>query len=749
MLNRNIIRVLLILLVSQVFVFAQTGDPSLLTLDRMFSSREFFPQRVAGTRWMDDGKSYTMLEESKTIPGSEDIVVYDIQTGERNVLVPAEKMIPEGETKPLSIDNYGLYPQQNMLMIFTNSKRVWRRNTRGDYWVINLKTGTVEQLGKDFPKSTLMFAAFSPDFTKAAYVCEHNLYVENLSDHKITPLTTDGSETIINGTFDWVYEEELGMRNGFRWSPDGKRIAYWQLDAEGVGVFYLINDTDSLYSKVIPVQYPKAGTTNSAAKVGVVSADGGETTWFNVPGDPRNNYIARMEWADNSDEIIIQHLNRLQNQNDLVLGNVETGFVKTIHVETDKAWLRAIDDLKWFDNGAEFTWLSERDGWQHVYKISRDGKTQKLMTPGDYDVISVELIDDVNNWLYFIASPDNAAQRYLYRIKMDGASQPVRLSPEDQSGTHNYSITPNVEYAIHTFSNINTPPLTEIVSLPDHKAIRVLADNAELKEKYAALKKKPVEFFKVTIEDGAVLDGFKILPYNFDPAKKYPVLFFVYGEPAGQTVLDRWGRSLWHLYLAQQGYIIISVDNRGTPAPRGREWRKCIYKKVGILSSADQAAAVREIIKWPYVDADRIGIWGWSGGGSSTLNAMFRYPDLYKTGIAVAPVPDERLYDTIYQERYMGLPSDNAEAYRLGSPITYAHQLQGNLMVIHGTGDDNVHYQGTERLINELVKNNKIFSMMAYPNRSHGIYEGPGTTRHLYGTMDWYLKNNLPAGPKE
>ena len=307
------------------------------------------------------------------------------------------------------------------------------------------------------------------------------------------------------------------------------------------------------------------------------------------------------------------------------------------------------------------------------------------------------------------------------------------------------------KWAIHTYSSANKPPVIDLVRLPEHAKVRVLEDNSELREKIAALKKHPIEFFRIDIGDGVLLDGWRIKPPDFDPQKQYPLFFHVYGEPAGQTVLDRWGgeKYLWHLMLAQQGYLVVSVDNRGTPAPRGRQWRKCVYRQIGILASADQAAATRAIIKsWPYVDPDRIGIWGWSGGGSMSLNAIFRYPDLYHTAMAIAFISNQRFYDTIYQERYMGLPDDNEEGFKNGSPITFAHQLKGNLLIIHGTGDDNCHYQSCEALINELIKHGKHFSMMSYPNRSHSIKEGEGTRRHLYELLTRYLKENLPAGPK-
>lgn len=729
---------------------AQTPDSSLLTLERIYSNREFTPERFGPAHWLDDGNGYTTLESSDAVSGGDDIVRYITKTGHREILVPANKLIPPGDSLSLIIDNYEWSPDKKLLLLFTNTKRVWRRNTRGDYWVVDLKNWQLQKLGGDVEPSSLMFATFSPNGSKVGYVMKNNLYVQELASNQITRLTTDGSRTIINGTFDWVYEEEFGLRNGFRWSPDSKSIAYWQLDAEGVGEFFMINTTDSIYSRIIPVQYPKVGTTNSACRVGVVKAEGSNTRWFDVPGDPRNNYIAWMEWADNSNEILVQHLNRLQNTINVMLGDARTGTVRTILTERDSAWLDVVTDLRWLDDGRKFTWVSERDGWRHLYLVSRSGEEVKLLTPGEFDVISVESIDDKNGWLYYIASPDNPTQRYFYRIRLDGKSKAERLTPTNQPGTHSYQISPNSKWAFQTYSSFDKPAVIRLVSLPKHEVVRTLVDNKSLREKVTALRKQPVEFFRVDIGDGVELDAWCIKPPDFDPNKRYPVLFFVYGEPAGQTVLDRWGgsRYLWHTMLAQQGYLVMSVDNRGTPAPRGREWRKCVYRQIGILASADQAAAVRAIIKSrPYVDSTRIGVWGWSGGGSMTLNAMFRYPDLYHTGMSVAPVANQRYYDTIYQERYMGLPENNEDGFINGSPITFAHQLKGSLLLVHGTGDDNVHYQNSEALINALVKGNKRFTMMAYPNRSHGIREGENTTRHLFELLTWYLNENLPAGP--
>lgn len=727
---------------------AQDADSTLITLDKVFGSNYFKAERFGPARWLEDGTGYTTLEPSEKTKLGEDIIAYNAATGKRKILIPAEKLIPSGKEIPLDIDDYQWSPDKKQLLIFTNTARVWRRNTRGDYWMLNLETWSLYKLGGNADSSTLMFAKFSPDQSKIAYVMKNNLYVEDLSSHNIVQLTNDGSFTTINGTFDWVYEEELDLRDGFRWSPDSKSIAYWQLDASGVRDFLLIDDTDSLYSFVKPVQYPLAGTTNSSCRVGVVSAGGGSTVWMKVPGDPRNNYIARMDWAAGSDDIILQHLNREQNKNEVMLGNAKTGDVKTLFIEEDKAWIDVNDDPQWFKSSNQFVWISERDGWRHVYVVSKSTGDLKLITPGQFDVISIERIDEVNGWIYFIASPDNATQKYLYRMALDGIGKAERITPQDEPGTHSYQVSPNSEWAIHTYSLFDTPPVIDVVHLPDHKVINTLVSNSELKNRIKQLKTKPAEFFKVDIGSGVKLDGYCMKPYNFDASKKYPVLFYVYGEPAAQTVLDEWDRGwFWHEMLTQQGYIIISVDNRGTPAPRGREWRKSIYKKIGILSSEDQSAAAAELLKeWPFLDTSRVAVWGWSGGGSGTLDLLFRYPDIYKTGMSVAPVTDQRYYDSIYQERYMGTPQDNTEAYEQGSPITYAEKLKGNLLIVHGSGDDNVHFQNTEALVNKLISLNKPFTMMDYPNRSHGIYEGKNTSLHLFNLLTRYLKEHEPAG---
>jgi dipeptidyl-peptidase-4 len=372
----------------------------------------------------------------------------------------------------------------------------------------------------------------------------------------------------------------------------------------------------------------------------------------------------------------------------------------------------------------------------------------KLLTPGAYDVVSVLKVDAKGGWIYISASPDNAAQRYLYRVPLKGGAA-VRLTPPDQPGTHSYSIAPDAKFAIHTYSAFDRPSQTELVSLPSHQVVRVLASRDKAQQAVAPLVRRPVEFFKVRVPDGTELDGWMILPGDFDAAKRYPMLMYVYTEPAGQTVRDAWfgSQALWYRMLADMGYVVASVDNRGTPAPRGRAWRKAVYGQIGVLSSRDQADAVRQLTRTrPYLDSTRVAVWGWSGGGTATLQAMFRYPDVYQVGMSVASVPDETLYDTIYQERYMGLLPEDSLNYQRASAIHQAEGLAGKLLIVHGTGDDNVHWQGAERLVNRLVQLGKRFDYMTYPNRSHCICEGPGTTLHVYSLLTRYLVENLPAG---
>ena len=729
-----------------VFAFALPGMAQHIpTLEEAAYGGLIRTQGGSYVNWLPDGNHYSKTERRDD--GMYEVASYSAANDERSVLITAEQLINPATGKQLRVRSFQFDAAGRQILIYTNTRRVWRYDTRGDYWVLNLSTGRLQQLGKGLPEATLMFAKFSPQGDRVAYVCQNNIYVENLSDGRRIAVTTDGTDEIVNGTFDWVYEEEFGCRDGFRWSPDGNSIAYWQSDTKGTGWFPIINNVDSLYPTIQRFPYPKAGTQNSAVKVGTVSAQGGITTWIEVPGDAREHYIPRMEYIPDSDELFIQQMNRAQNTNRVWIARTGESTAENIFTDTDKAWLETNDQVSWLEGNKWFTWQSERNGWRHLYRVSRDGKQILPITQGDFDVVSEEGMDLKKGLVYFIASPDNYTQRYLYQARLFGKGEVKRLSPADQSGQHRYSISPNGRWAMHTFSNAQTPPVIDRISLPAHKRVKLITDNAEALRQFQAMGLQPKEFVKVRSGE-LLLDAFMIKPVNFDPNKKYPVIIDVYGEPASATVEDVWqGGSPWHQYLANLGYIVVSIENRGANTPRGREWRKCIYGEVGTFASQDQARGIQDLARqYAYIDLNRIGITGWSGGGSQTLNCMFRYPDVFHTGIAVAFVADQRLYDTIYQERYMNTPQANPDGYRKGSPISYVEGLKGNLLLIHGTGDDNVHYQSCERLVNELVRLGKIFSQISYPMRSHSINEREGTTLHLRKTMADYWLKHLPAG---
>ena len=702
--------------------------------------------------WGADGNSYFQVE-------GESIVKHELPSNQETVLLHREDLIPAGKEEPLDIRYFLFSADFRKLLIYTNTKKVWRYDTRGDYWVYDFADHSLKQLGNSLPVSSLMFAKFAPDGKKAAYVSGHNLYVEDLASREIKALTRDGTRKLINGTFDWVYEEEFDCRDGFRWSPDSRKIAFWQINDSSTRDYLMLNTTDSVYSHVVPVEYPVAGQLPSPYRIGVVDISDDQIRWMRIPTDEQlGSYLPRMEWANNSEELIVQHLNRLQNESDILICKANEGSSEKIFSEKDSAFIDVISQWDeaykmggwdWLMHGAEFLWASEKDGWRHLYRVSRDGKKQTLITNGNFDVIEISRIDEKENLLYFMASPDNATRKYLYRCRLDGKGKAERVTPLSEPGTNDYELSPVAKYAIHDFSNYYTKPSKEWISLPGHQ---VLPGTTGINMPSAAdSTASPISFFKIKTAEGVTMDGWMQKPESFDPSKKYPVLFYVYTEPGSATVKDEYGAGRDILYqgnLAKDGYIYISVDNRGTPAPKGNAWRKCIYRKIGRLNIEDQAMAAEEILKWSFVDSSRIAVWGWSGGGSATLNLLFQHPEIYKTGIAVAGLDNLLTYDNIYEERYMGIPQESHDDYVKGSPITYARNLQGNLLYIHGTGDDNVHFGNAEMLVNELVRFNKNFQYMAYPNRTHDIIEGPGTRQHLRSLFTYYLREHSPGGPK-
>jgi dipeptidyl-peptidase 4 len=732
--------------------------PSQQYYDDLRSNAGVHTNYPAESRWLDGGNRYTVLEPAASDPKALDLVAYDTASGARTILVPAGKLTPQGSSAALVVDDYAWSADGSELLIFTNTQRVWRLHTRGDYWVLHLSDGKLTKLGGDGPPATMMFAKFSPDGTQVAYVRANNIYVQSLADGSIKQITTDGSTDIINGTTDWVTEEEFDLRDAFRWSPDSKSIAYWQFDQSGVEEYTLINDTDAEYPKVFKYKYPHPGGTNAAVRVGVIPAAGGATTWIKLNGDPRNNYIPRMDWVGDSNQIVLQYLNRLQNDDKVMLADAATGETHMLFEDTDKAWVDFMPSFEWLagkDNhsGAgsrneDLLWLSERDGWRHAYLISRSTGQPRLITNFAGDVIDPILLDTTNGYFYFLASPDDLIRQYLYRSRLDGSGTPERVNPADEPGVHFYNVSPNGRWAIHSFSNASHPPRFELAEIDSRKVIRTLVTNDTLVAKENAIDPEPVEFTETTVGGGVKLSTWVVKPPNFDPSKKYPMLVYVYGEPAATTVKDTWGFQQFKV-IAREGYVVVSFDNAGTPQPRGRDWRKSIYGAIGVLSSQQQSEAIDSFARThSYIDTSRMGMWGHSGGGSMTLNMMFRHPGQLVAAVSLAPVADEALYDSIYQERYMGLPQQNVKGYHDGSPINFASGLAGHLLIIHGSGDDNVHYQGTERLINQLVALGKPFDFMDYPNRTHALSEGQGTFLHRQVLLMRYFEDYIVPGPR-
>ena len=679
-------------------------------------------------------------------------------------------ILSSSQVNNLEIESFSFSQSKNKILIFTQSVKVWRYNTRGDYWVYDFKKNEIQKLGRNMSGSSLMFAKFSPNERFVAYVSKEksesgirnsstsvNIYLESLDDRTIKKLTSsNGTKKLINGTFDWVYEEEFGCRDGFIFNEDGTRIAFWQIDANQVRDFYMINNTDSIYSYTIPVEYPKVGEDLTPARIGVINLTNEEITWMKIPGEQNKFYLPRMTWMPGRNDLMIQQLNRKQNHSKIYIANANNGRTELLMEEKDDAWVdlrsswpyQVQAGWKFINNGKEFLYTTEKDGWSHIYRFDITNKTEYLVTKGNYDVVKPLAYDEKNESVYFIASPENPTERYLYKTSAKGDGKLIRVTPDVLEGSHNYQISTKAKYAFHSFSNYFTRPMQAIVSLPNHKFIN---ENQNMIEKYDLEKKKdhPLEFFEITTVDDVTMEGWIVKPKNLDKNKKYPVLFYFYSEPAGQTGVNRYGAGNNGLYdgnLGEDGYVYVTFDGRGTPSPKGRAWRKAIYRNIGRINVRDMAMGAKAVFeKYEFIDTSRVAVHGWSGGGTATLNCLFQYPEIFHTGIAVAAVANQLTYDNIYQERYMGDPKESYQDYVDGSPIKYAKNLEGNLLYIHGTGDDNVHYQNAEMLANELIKHKKIFYMLSYPNRSHGIRED-GAYPHVRLMFTDFLRKNCPPG---
>lgn len=748
-----------LLLLSVAPALAQQADRPALTLEDIHASNTFSGDFFRGGRWADEGPVVWYIEQDGDT-GASNLVSYNLETDERTRLIDGTKLDARDVGKLIQIEDYAYSKDGSKVLLYTDSERVWRQNTKGFYYVYDTAENTLTPIA-DRDKGFQMFAKFNPQADAVAFVRDRNLFVVDLGTMEETQLTDDGSDGgIINGTFDWVYEEEFGLRDGWSWSPDGSKIAFFKLDETNTRDFAM-TDLRELYPTYERFRYPKAGETNSEVQVGVIDMDTKAITFVDTDtwesGGDEHEYIARMGWTpeiDGASKVWMFRLNRDQNDLDFLYADADDNTVETVMNEQEDTWIDVENDkLTFLDDGEHFVWQSETSGYNHLYLYNNDGTLVTPITSGPWDVTSFEGIDEETGTAYFTAAIESPLERHLYSIKidMDGGGEeesmasPVKIS--DQPGTHSINMSGDLNYYIDSYSNATTPTTVTLYNAQGED-IKVLEDNQELIDKLAQYSPPAPEFMQVPGDDGTMLNAYLIKPTDFDPSKAYPLLMYVYGGPGSQTVRDAWGgsRYLWHAYLADSLDIIVaSVDNRGTGA-RGKEFKSGTYKRLGDLEAKDQIAAAQHLGSMDFIDADRVGIWGWSYGGYMTLLSMLydEGPDTFKLGVSVAPVTDWRLYDTIYTERYMSTPQKNEEGYTLGAPQQYADRMQDDqkLLIIHGDFDDNVHFQNAVQMADALQAANKQFEFMMYPGRNHGIYGG--TTRlHLFTLATNFIRENL------
>jgi dipeptidyl-peptidase 4 len=704
----------------------------------IYGTNEFALRSFSAT-WLPDGSGYLKLETPAGASGAE-IVSYDSSSGKRTVVVASEKLVVPAAAQRLMIREFVRSPSGSRFLLHTD---ITSDAHGSDHWLYEPESGALRPVDAG-PGVRFYTNAFSPDERRLLGLRGADLVVFDIGSGRAIALTKDGdSDTIDNGRASW--------------SPDGQWISYIQSDSSAVPKRAVLVPGDPTYRTFRETRYERIGGPIATLRIGVVGVAGGPTRWIELADQPGTFYLDQVRWAGNSDELLVEKLSRYRDAREFLLANHRTGAIAKAYAETDPAWVdmepSANEGLEWIRGGQAFVIISERDGWRRAYVVLRDGSAMTPITPAGSDLIARGQVDDQNGWFYYFASPTNATQRYLYRARLDGTGTPERLTPLDQPGSHMYLFSPNGRWAFHTYSTFDKPPVTDLVQLPEHRSVRVLEDNAATAARVKPLITRPTEFLQLDIGGGVVMDSWIIKPRDFDPAKKYPVFVFVYGEPAGQTVLDDWNggqrHTLFHRAVADLGYVVVSMDNRGTPAPKGAAWRRAVFGSLGPLSTEEQAAGLKALANLcPYVDLSRVAIWGWSGGGSNTLNAMFRKPDVYNVGIAVVPKPQPQYYNAGYQEIYMRTPKDNPEGYRTCAPINYAEGLRGDLLIIVGTGETNTHVEITEGLVDRLIELGKRFDYFAYPNRDHGLHEGQGTEVHLRMLIIRHLIEHLPPGPR-
>lgn len=708
-------------------VIAVAQDKKPIGFEHIFDGT-FSPKNVQNVRWMDDGEYYSATRNNQ-------IIRYNIIDGTEQVLFNGNEFTNAGGDT-IRVQGYQFSSDESKLLIKTDVEQIWRRSTRENYYVYELESGDFSKLTASDEKQ--QYAELSPSADRAAYVRNNNLFWVDLSTGEETKITSDGEfNKIINGAADWVYEEEFGFAKAWFWSPEGDRIAFYRFDEERVKEFSMTN-WGTLYPEDVEYKYPKAGEKNSMVSIHVYHLDSGETVTMDV-GEETDQYIPRINWTRDNNRLAIRRMNRLQSKQDLLIANAETGSTRVILTEQSDTWLDVHDDLYFLSNGEQFITTSDKSGYNHVYLYNMQGRQLEQITSGNWDVTELIGHNERTYELYYVSAEQSPLERHLYSIRIDGKKK-EKLTKG--AGWHNINMSRDFKYYIDSWSDYSKPPVVSLYR-NNGRSVRTIEDNTGLSETLEEYSYVEKEFFTLDV-NGTSLNAYVLKPVDFDSTQQYPVLMYVYGGPGSQTVTKAFGsgqRPMWHQYLANQGYIIVSVDNRGTGA-RGRQFKKQVYKKLGQFETADQIAAARQIAEWPYVDKNRIGIWGWSYGGYMSSLALAEGSDIFTTAIAVAPVTSWRFYDTIYTERYMQTPQMNPEGYNEGAPLTKVDQITGNYLLIHGTGDDNVHFQNSVEMIDALIEAGVQFETMIYPNKAHSIYGG-NARKHLYQLMSNFVFENL------
>ena len=712
-------------IVLTVFMSIGFAQESKMTLEDVWTTYRFYPQSVYGIRSMSDGLHYTTQNKNA-------VIKYSYETGEAvDTIFNLNKF--KAENTPEKFDGYEFSADETKILLTTKKEMIYRHSFKAEFYILDLNTSKLFR----FYDEPVQLATFSPKGDKVAFVFENNLHYYTLASKEVSQVTKDGKyNEIINGAPDWVYEEEFSFSRAFEWSPDGNKIAYIRFDESEVKEFEL-EFYDKLYPTQYKFKYPKAGEKNSLVEVHIYNLKSKQDVSVNL-GSETDQYIPRIKWANNSNTLSFVRLNRLQNHLELMFTDAATGSSSVIYDEKDNYYIEVTNDLTFLKDNEHFIISSEKDGFNHLYLYNLQGKLVSQITKGNWEVSSFFGYDETNDKLYFTSTEISPLERHLYSIKKDGSSKTLITK---KKGTHEIDFSNGFKYFIDFFTDANTP---NYITLNDAsgKEIRVLKDNKNLVKLMSEYNFSQKEFFTFKTSEGVDLNGWQIKPANFKKGKEYPVYMYLYGGPGSQEVNDSWDyNAVFHQLLAQKGYLVVCVDNRGTGG-RGAKFKKQTYGQLGRLETEDQIEAAIHVGKWKYADKDRISIQGWSYGGYMSSLCLFKGNDIFKTAIAVAPVTNWRYYDSIYTERYMGLPKDNAEGYDNNSPINHTKKLRGKYLLVHGLTDDNVHFQNTAELTKRLIKNDKQFDLMIYPNKNHGIYGG-NTRHHLFGMILDFLEDNL------